>query len=93
MTLRPVIAIVLSLYSVATFAANVSGFRVWSDPEKTRAVLDLSARTDYQLFTLDNPDRVVIDLGGTALENALEFDPKHAGVIGNVRHGSGRSAG
>jgi N-acetylmuramoyl-L-alanine amidase len=87
-TLRPVIALILGLFSISAFAAEINGFRVWTDPDKTRAVLDLSDRTDYQLFTLDNPSRVVIDLQKSTLEDELDFDRKHAGVIQQVRHGS-----
>ena len=60
MTVRPVIVLLVGLFSAGAFATEISGFRVWTDPEKTRAVLDLSTRTDYRLFTLANPDRVVI---------------------------------
>jgi len=88
MTMRPVIALILALFSVTAFAAEVSGFRVWTDPEKTRAVLDLSTKAEYQLFTLQNPDRVVIDLNASRLKGPLQFNPEHAGVIAGVRHGS-----
>jgi len=87
-TLRPVIALILGLFSITAFAAEINGFRVWTDPDKTRAVLDLSERVEYQLFTLDNPSRVVIDLQKSTLEDALDFEQKHAGVIQTVRHGS-----
>jgi len=87
MTFRPVIAMILGLFSITAFAAEVSGFRVWTDPEKTRAVLDLSARTEYRLFTLQNPDRVVIDLETSTLQDSLAFEPEHAGIIASVRHG------
>jgi len=86
--MRPVIALILALFSVTAFAAEVSGFRVWTDPEKTRAVLDLSTKAEYQLFTLQNPDRVVIDLNASRLKGPLQFNPEHAGVIAGVRHGS-----
>jgi N-acetylmuramoyl-L-alanine amidase len=86
--LRPVIALILGLFSISAFAAEINGFRVWTDPDKTRAVLDLSKRADYQLFTLDNPSRVVIDLQKSSLKHALDFEQKHAGVIQQVRHGS-----
>ncbi len=43
-------------------ATELLDFRVWTSPEKTRAVLDLSSSVDYQLFTLSGPDRVVLDL-------------------------------
>jgi len=91
MALRPVIVLILALFSITAFAAEINGFRVWTDPEKTRAVLDLSTRADYKLFTLDNPDRVVIDLNSFKLQarlhNDLDFDHDHSGVIETVRHG------
>jgi N-acetylmuramoyl-L-alanine amidase len=87
MAKRPVIALLLGLIAIPAFAAEISGFRVWTDPEKTRAVLDLSERADYRLFTLQNPDRVVIDLDHSAVKHSLEFEPDHAGVITSVRHG------
>lgn len=87
MTMRPVIALIVLLFPAISMAADISGFRVWTDPEKTRAVLDLSARTEYQLFTLENPHRVVIDLHGSNLQESLDFEAEHAGVITSVRHG------
>jgi N-acetylmuramoyl-L-alanine amidase len=88
MTLRPVIGLIFLLSSITAYAAEVSGFRVWTDPEKTRAVLDLSARVDYQIFTLEGPDRVVVDLRQSDLDDPLEFEEEYAGVIENVRHGA-----
>ena len=58
MPFRLAVAWILTLVCFPAFAAEVDSFRVWTDPEKTRAVLDLDARTDYQLFTLENPPRV-----------------------------------
>ena len=87
MTSRPVIALFLGLFSLTAVAAEISGFRVWTDPEKTRAVLDLSARAEYQLFTLQNPDRVVIDLSASNLRDTLQFQSEYAGIISGVRHG------
>ena len=46
--------------------------RVWHAPDHTRVVFDLSAGVDYNLFTLDNPNRVVIDIDGSSL--ATNFD-------------------
>ncbi len=88
MASRPLIALFLGLFSLSAVAAEISGFRVWTDPEKTRAVLDLSARAEYQLFTLQNPDRVVIDLSASNVRDALQFQPEYAGVISGVRHGA-----
>lgn len=90
MALRVVTAWILILFALPALAADVNGFRVWTDPQKTRAVLDLDTRADYQLFTLDNPPRVVIDLNKSALDSPLKFTDEHAGIIRNVRHGSPR---
>jgi N-acetylmuramoyl-L-alanine amidase len=43
-------------------AADVNGVRLWTGPEGTRVVLDLQAPVRYQVFSLDDPDRVVIDI-------------------------------
>ena len=87
MSKRSLIAIVLLLTSLQAYAAQVSGFRVWADPVKTRAVLDLDRKTSYKLFTLKNPHRVVVDLKGSSIDIPLELDKEHAGVISGVRYG------
>jgi len=87
MTKHPVIALLLGMIAIPAMAAEVSAFRVWTDPEKTRAVLDLSDRAEYRVFTLQNPDRVVIDLDDATVRQSLDFSPDHAGVITGVRHG------
>ena len=81
------IAALLLLTSLQVLAAEVSGFRVWADPIKTRAVLDLDRETTYQLFTLTDPHRVVVDLQGSSVDIPLELDAEHASVIVGVRHG------
>ncbi|MGX5202720.1 N-acetylmuramoyl-L-alanine amidase [Aliikangiella sp. IMCC44632] len=49
-------------------SAEVSGIRFWQDPEKTRLVFDLNAQVSYQLFTLDNPYRLVVDIDNAQLK-------------------------
>jgi N-acetylmuramoyl-L-alanine amidase len=87
MVLRRFIAVLLLIGTLPVFAAEVSSLRVWSDPDKTRAVLDLSGHADHQLFTLQNPHRVVIDLHDSSLQAKLSLEREHSGVIRNVRHG------
>jgi N-acetylmuramoyl-L-alanine amidase len=91
MAFRPVnawfITGIVALCAGPATAADIDGFRVWTDPEKTRAVLDLDARAEYQVFTLDNPPRVVIDLQQSGLSAQLKLIEEHAGIIRNVRHG------
>ena len=69
-----IIPLLLALFSVAGVAANqVQGVRIWPSPDNTRVVFDLSGAPDHKYFTLDKPDRLVIDLsnikGGSNLLN------------------------
>lgn len=84
---RCLVLILLSLAFQAAVASEVTNLRVWSGPDKTRAVLDLSESVDYRLFTLENPPRVVVDIDRSGLERELELHPEHRGVIREVRHG------
>lgn len=88
MAIRLALVWILAMTVVPVFAADVDGFRVWTDPDKTRAVLDLDSKAEYQLFTLDTPPRVVIDLPKSSLGHSLGFEEEHAGVINGVRHGT-----
>jgi N-acetylmuramoyl-L-alanine amidase len=48
----------------AVFAATVEDVRVHDSPDYTRVVLETSAAVDFNVFSLENPDRVVIDVRG-----------------------------
>ncbi len=67
--MRPLRWISLWILLVAPAAAAASSelqdIRLWAGPESTRIVLDLSAPSRYTLFTLSDPERVVIDLERT----------------------------
>ncbi len=77
-----------TLAAVASRAAEVKDFRIWAGPDKTRAVLDLDARVDYQIFTLDNPSRVVIDLKQSRMTGAVHLpEDRSSGALKRVRHG------
>lgn len=49
----------------STWAVEVDGVRLWRAPDHTRVVLDMDAKVDYQVFILDNPSRLVLDLKDT----------------------------
>ncbi len=51
--------------------ADVKDVRVWQSPDKTRLVFDLSSPAEHKIFTLSNPDRVVIDLSDSKVLNDL----------------------
>ena len=62
--LLALLAVAAPLAPAAAQAAEptVSAVRLGQHPDKTRFVMELSAKTPYEVFTLSNPYRVVIDL-------------------------------
>jgi N-acetylmuramoyl-L-alanine amidase len=77
-------------YAVAP--AEVQDVRLWSGPEGTRLVLDLSAPVRHEVFSIENPERVVIDLQNTrlAMRKAL---PDGQGPVTSVRSGPQEGGG
>lgn len=62
-TLIALSLVVLSVFSSsAAFAAEINSVRLWRAPDHTRLVFDTSEPVDYKLFSLDNPQRLVIDI-------------------------------
>jgi N-acetylmuramoyl-L-alanine amidase len=70
----------------AAAPVQVSDVRLWAGPEGTRLVLDLSAPVRYEVFTLQNPDRVVVDLARAELTMRRDL-PKGQGRVKAVRSG------
>ena len=74
-------------------AASLADIRLWASPDSTRVVLDLSEPASYTLFSLSQPERVVIDLeciGGDP--SALE-PPPGTGYVKAVRLGARGKSG
>jgi N-acetylmuramoyl-L-alanine amidase len=65
---------------------RVTDVRLWSGPEGTRLVLDLSAPARYEVFAVENPDRIVIDLKDADLATAKRL-PAGQGPVKAVRSG------
>jgi len=78
---------VLGWLSGIAAAHEVEGLRLWSGPESTRVVLDLSSPTAHRIFSLDNPSRVVIDLSDTTLARTAR-PPQGRGFVTGIRTGT-----
>jgi len=66
--------------------AEVIGVRLWPAPDHTRLVFDLSGPAEHSLFTLPDPDRIVIDLKNTSLRKELLTDLSN-GPVKSIRSG------
>jgi N-acetylmuramoyl-L-alanine amidase len=75
MTLRSLSTLLFCLVCFGSQAAVVEDMRTYRSPDYTRLVFDLSASIDHRIFTLDDPDRVVIDLvASELLGNVSDLD-------------------
>lgn len=80
-------ALTLCSLSNDALAFSVNGVRFGTHQEKTRMVLDLSETTDFRVFALDNPYRLVIDLPGFDWKAGDVHRPASTGISA-VRHGN-----
>ncbi len=71
----------------AASGAQLRGVRVANTPAGTQVTLDLSAATGEKLFTLEHPNRAVIDLRSTRMAGNLRL-PLGAGVVAGFRIGT-----
>jgi len=76
---------------LAAQTVHVKNVRIAHADNRTRIVLDIDRASDYKLFTLSNPNRVVIDLaqGSFNMRGRL---PPGAGLVANLR-GANRDNG
>lgn len=78
--------VLLSLGAGAAGAATVQNARVWSGPEGTRVVFELSGPVEHRAFSLAEPERVVIDLPRSSAARPLALESK--GSVKSLRAGT-----
>lgn len=67
-------------------AAEVENLRMWSAPERTRVVFDISEPLEARVFTMRGPDRVVIDLSDTSTRKPLHLPARDQRRVKGLRH-------
>jgi len=73
-----VVALILLLVAVPALAAeNVIAARLWPSPEYTRLTLETRREIKYSLFSVADPERLVLDLEGVEFGAALEALPSN----------------
>ena len=78
---------------IQLWAADIESVRLWRAPDKTRLVLDLSSTVEHNIFSLQNPSRLVVDLKDSRIKTTfegLEFkNTPIAGIRAAVRNKTG----
>ncbi len=75
-----------ALFVSGAAASTVEGLRLWRAPDSTRLVFDLSGPVEHKVFTLRNPERLVIDIQSSRFSASLnELDLLNT-PIKNIRY-------
>jgi N-acetylmuramoyl-L-alanine amidase len=85
--MRWVLGLAIMLSIARAQAGELRELRLLDSPESTRVVFDLDARADNNVFTLANPDRVVIDIDDVKRGRNLKLNVPPTGVVKGVRSG------
>jgi len=68
-------------------ALQVQGARLWAAPDSTRVVFDVTGPVEHRLFTLKNPDRLVIDLSNAGIDSKVREAQTRGGIVKSLRSG------
>ena len=80
------VALLLAAFAHAASQVTVKDVRLWAGPDATRLVFDLSAPVEHSVITLQDPDRVVIDISGARVDTGNEL-PEGQGFVKQLRVG------
>jgi N-acetylmuramoyl-L-alanine amidase len=86
--LRSLLAVVLLALTGQCLAGDAIDFksmRLWAAPDNTRVVFDVSGPHTYKLFSLQNPERVVIDVPAGRIATTLKAENVSGGLVKGVR--------
>ncbi len=76
---------IFSFVNAAESKSVLKDIRINQSDNETRLVLDLTEKVKYKLFTLNRPNRIVIDLYETNLKKGLKTKIKKSGLINEIR--------
>lgn len=90
MKMNKITAILLLIcsFSLQAGQTSVNSLRLWSAPDHTRLVFDVSAAVKHRIFVLSNPDRLVIDFSDAKLNTSLTGFSAKDRFVKNVRSGA-----
>lgn len=77
----------LLLLSTALSAAEVNNIRIWHAPDHTRLVFDLSGPASHKVFSLANPNRIVLDVQKSKLSADLSKIGLKKSPVDKIRSG------
>jgi N-acetylmuramoyl-L-alanine amidase len=67
---------------------HITGIQYWSAPDHTRILLAVSGKVPYKPFSLDNPNRFVVDFENTTLSFPNQDITIKDGIVNQIRFGN-----
>jgi N-acetylmuramoyl-L-alanine amidase len=74
-------------YPFSVSATQIRQARLWRSEDKVRLVFDLSGPVRYKTFTLNAPERLIIDVSGASLSGDFSRLALDGSVIRSIRSG------
>ena len=87
----PFLGLFLLLAAVAPLQAGqtlVEAVRIWAAPDHTRLVLDTDGPVEHKIFSLNSPDRLVVDVEDARLDASLPKPGADARLVSRIRSAS-----
>ena len=84
--LLSLLSLIITILPAAAQSADIESVRIWRSPESTRLVIDLSDTVKHQLISLENPNRLVIDIKQVRLATSFTNLDLSKTPIANIRH-------
>ncbi|HEC59662.1 MAG TPA: AMIN domain-containing protein [Methylophaga sp.] len=86
--LRFCLSLIFLMISSNVWSASIQGMRLSQEGSDTRLVIDLDKAFKYQVFSLANPARLVVDIHNTQQTRPLKIPELSSSPIRAIRHGS-----
>jgi N-acetylmuramoyl-L-alanine amidase len=71
--------------AVSAEVVDLKGVRLWAAPDHTRVVFDTSGSVSHKIFSLQNPDRLVIDVASARVATSMKAAQTSGGLVKGVR--------
>ena len=75
-------------FSHNSYAGKITGLRIGQGVGNVRVVFDADSKFDYKVFTLNSPNRLVIDVQGVDVSPSISKNKDENVFVENVRVGS-----
>lgn len=80
--------VAMTLAATPTLANEVDNVRLWAAPDRVRLVFDMASAPQANIFSLDDPRRLVIDLADSQLEADVASIDLEGSAISRIRSGT-----